>query len=341
MEQPSKKIRIFIIHLIPWIIYATVNHFLNILNYGGAFVFDTVTKYAVAAFIFYSNCLVIFPYFFKRRHYFSFTVSLILLSGISFLLKIALLHYVFAYFGYPVDEIPYTLFQSYLLNLSWWFQYSLWGLAYWLVREIILKEREKSNLEREKLHLEYTYLKSQINPHFLYNVLNFFYAKAFGGSQQLSDGILCLAEIMRYVIDNEEDKDGKVPIVNEMRQIQNVIDINQLRFDNKLNIKFYKEGIFSDVRVIPYVIVTLVENSFKHGKLSPNAAPIVIRLSHRGGILKLLVQNKKTNDSKISSAGIGIDNIRRRLSFAYGDRHEMVIKEDAENYSVNLSINLV
>ena len=354
MGFSRKRLKLILIHILVWIAYAGFNHFVNIANYGHAYALDTIAKYLVAAFIFYGNTTLLLPNTFKKRNYLLFSFSLIALAFFSFGLKELLIKGIFPIWGFP--KSPYTSVESFIQNLWWWFQYTLLGFGYWFANELLSnerektvlanklleKEREKTALEKERLHLEYAFLKSQINPHFLYNVLNFFYARSLGGSEQLSNGILCLAEIMRYIINSEEDEFGLIPLEKEIHQIQNIIDINQLRFDGKLSINFDKEGDFTDVKVIPYVFVTLVENVFKHGELSDSAKPVIIKLIHNGtaGFLIFSVKNGKSNQPSEGGSGIGLRNIQRRLNYTYGNKHTFQIKENSESYIVDLQIEL-
>jgi hypothetical protein len=322
--------------------YATVNHLINKVSWGNVYVVDTIGKYLIAAVIFYSNILFILPFTFKQKKYHQLVLLLIVLTFVSFGIKEVLYKKVFVFWGYP--HPPYTLVESYIMNIWWWFQYTLFAFGYWIANELIDKEREKTKLEKERLHLEYAYLKSQINPHFLYNVLNWFYAKSLGASEQLSNGVLYLAEIMGYIIKHEkdQDKEGKISLDKEIKQIENIIQINQLRFDNKLNVLFSKEGDFENIRVIPFVFITLVENAFKHGRLSDNGHPIIISITHSTSnkTIALFVKNQKTNHSSEYSTGIGLENIRRRLNLDYKGRHSISVVEDSNNYAVTLTINL-
>ena len=95
---------------------------------------------------------------------------------------------------------------------------------------------------QERLQTEHAYLRAQISPHFLHNVLNFFYAKSLPYSPELSDGILTLSSVMRYALQNEEDSNGMVLLDKEVEHLQNIIKINQLRFSNKLQIQFTVTG---------------------------------------------------------------------------------------------------
>lgn len=342
MKLPRNKLRSIIIHFLFWLFFAMVNHLINYVNWGVMpLISETFIKYVSAAFIFYGIALVIAPLFFKKKKITAFVLALLVLCFVSFAVKSVLFKILFTLFDN--EPGPYTLWEGFLLNLWWWMNYGLLGFGFWFAKELIKREQEKASFEQEKLRLEYAFLKSQINPHFLYNVLNLFYAKSIKGStEQLSNGILYLADIMRYAISNEEDEHGNILLENEIQQINNMININQLRFDNQMNINYRVNGDFLGVKVIPFVFLTLVENAFKHGKLSDRRVPLLISLSRDpdSGTLYFLVKNKKANEQSSQSNGLGLDNVRKRLALAYGYRHQFTIKEDTEIYSVYLSISL-
>lgn len=335
----NRKLKIVLFHILFWIGYAAFNQILNIVQSGRSFVLDVMAKYFVAAFIFYSNVLFILPVFLKRKKYFLLVVSIALLYIASFLVKQFLYSYVLVILGYP--RSPHTPWESFAMNSWWWFQYTLFGFGYWFALEAIARAREKAKLEQEKLRAEYGYLKAQINPHFLYNVLNFFYAKSLGASEELQNGILYLAAIMRYAISKGEDDRGRIPLMEEIEQIQNVIGINQLRFDNDLKVQFITEGNFGEVKIIPFIFITLVENAFKHGELTKSPDPLLIKITHKemDETISLIVKNRKLNGEKEDSTGIGLENVKRRLTMAYGSNYRLSIREDKEVYSVDLCIN--
>jgi two-component system LytT family sensor kinase len=231
-------------HVLFWIVYAIFNYLINyVQNFGSeVYIWDVIVKYSIAAFIFYSMALYILPVFFARKRYIMFGISLIMLSILTFLIKAILFIKILPYVGGP--PVPYSLLQMYIMNIWWWFQYLLLGSGYWFGIVAIANEKEKVQLENEKIKAEYDFLKAQINPHFLYNVLNFFYAKALDVSEDLATGILNLAEIMRFITSNGEDEYGKIPLIMEIQQVNNIININQLRFNHELKIEFVANDDF-------------------------------------------------------------------------------------------------
>ncbi|WP_066405691.1 sensor histidine kinase [Flavisolibacter tropicus] len=202
-------------------------------------------------------------------------------------------------------------------------------------------EEQKLQLEVEKSQANFNFLKAQINPHFLHNTLNFLYAKSLPYSPELSEGILTLSEIMRYALSEGNTKDGKTALKDEIEHLRNVIKINQLRFSNKLNVQLDLEGVINGARIIPFVLITLVENAFKHGDLKSTEYPITIRVVVMGHKLFFYCRNKKKSGPgpKELSTGIGLDNIKKRLELAYGDNYEFKVRDEAEFYTTELTID--
>ena len=199
-------------------------------------------------------------------------------------------------------------------------------------------EEQKMQLEVEKSQANFNFLKAQINPHFLHNTLNFLYAKSLPYSPELSEGILTLSEIMRYALSEGNAKDGKAPLKDEIEHVRNVIKINQLRFSNKLNVKFDVEGVVNGAEIIPFVLITLVENAFKHGDLKSNDNPIEIKLKVDSDLISFYCRNKKKLGPRELSTGIGLDNIKKRLELAYGKKYAFVVKDEADIYTTELTI---
>jgi LytS/YehU family sensor histidine kinase len=205
-------------------------------------------------------------------------------------------------------------------------------------RQKILEE-QKLQLEIEKSSANLNFLKAQINPHFLHNTLNFLYAKSLPYSPELSEGILTLSDIMRYALSEGNARDGKAPLKDELEHVWNVIKINQLRFSNTLNVEFTVIGLVDGISIIPFVLITIVENAFKHGDLKNENAPIEIKIEVKNNQLKFSCRNKKKSGPKELSTGVGLDNIRKRLDLAYGENYHFDIKDNNEFYSTELTID--
>ena len=230
--------------------------------------------------------------------------------------------------------VMYGLFYT---GIAWINAY-LFYLADEKKKQKILEE-QKMQLEVEKSSANLNFLKAQINPHFLHNTLNFLYAKSLPYSPELSEGILTLSDIMRYALSEGNARDGKAPLKDEIEHVWNVIKINQLRFSNTLNVEFTVKGQMDGISIIPFVLITIVENAFKHGDLKNQNSPIEINVEVQKNSLKFSCKNRKKSGPKELSTGVGLDNIRKRLDLAYGENYHFDIKDDTEFYTAQLTID--
>ncbi|WP_343689882.1 histidine kinase [Chitinophaga sp.] len=250
----------------------------------------------------------------------------------------------------PPGTIPPYIFSELLVDLMWiYLVYSFFSFGYYFAMESVTKEKrlrvmeqEKARIEADRLKSEYAFLRAQINPHFLHNTLNLFYTKSIMVSEELSEGILTLCEIMRYSMHTGEQDVDTVPLSREIEHVQNVIKINQLRFSNRLQVIFDIDGEMNDIRIIPLVIITLVENAFKHGELNNDRHPLVMQLkvSEEEGTIYFSTHNRKKTGPKELSNGIGMDNIKRRLEATYKNNYSLTTTEEADNYTVSLWITV-
>ena len=232
-------------------------------------------------------------------------------------------------------------------TVMWIVMYFFYASAYFYFtsyrqkqRSLLLMEQEKFRKNKEQLELENELLKAQINPHFLYNALNFLYAKSLSFSEELSDGIMRLSDIMRYSL-KPHDKDGLVRLNEEIAHIQNVVGMAQLRFNNKVYIDFTIKGDVTDEAIIPFVLITLVENILKHGTINQEQHPVKITLEIvPGKELKFSAWNKKRIGPKEKSTSIGLSNTIKRLEYAYGKDCTFEVTDNAEDFDVKLSMPL-
>jgi sensor histidine kinase YesM len=202
-----------------------------------------------------------------------------------------------------------------------------------------LLEEQQLRLQVEKMNADLKFLKSQINPHFLHNTLNSFYARSLPLSKELADGILTLSEMMRYALGESYTEDGKVLLKDEIEHLRNFIKMNQFRFRNHLNVELEVNGKTNGAVIIPFVLITLVENIFKHGEMTSSNHPIRICIDIKNDSLRYYSKNRKKKGPKEISTGIGLDNIRKRLDFTYGNDYELNIQDEEDCYSTELLIH--
>jgi sensor histidine kinase YesM len=210
-----------------------------------------------------------------------------------------------------------------------------------ITNEWFKAEKQKKEMENEKLNSELAFLKSQVNPHFLFNILNNICSLARKKSDNTENAIIQLSRIMRYML--YDSKDEKVSLEKEVEYLQNYIDLQRLRISDSVIINFTIEGNIDGKMVEPMLLIPFVENAFKHGVSYLDESNIDIRLKIDNGDLHFHVENnriKKSDDPIHQESGIGLKNVLRRLDLLYPGTHTINIEETPTKYIVNLDISL-
>lgn len=197
-------------------------------------------------------------------------------------------------------------------------------------------------IQKEKTLTELQALKSQINPHFLFNSLNSIYSLSRRSSEILPDVILKLAGLMRYVI--YETDDDMVPLEKEIKIIKDYIDLQRLRSDCPEKIELKIEGEPGNNRVAPLIFLPFIENGFKHGlKGVAEDVFVKIKIEITGSVINFEIENSNEKSETISDGkynGIGIRNVKKRLELIYPDNHLLKISEYKETFKVLLQLQL-
>jgi LytS/YehU family sensor histidine kinase len=202
------------------------------------------------------------------------------------------------------------------------------------------KSKQQIILEKQKAEAELSALKHQINPHFLFNSLSFIYSKIIKFDEETADSVLILANIMRYALGQNADVNGLVNIMEEVKHIENVIEINQRRHNHRLHIQYEEKIANLSVSIVPLLLITLVENAFKHGDPHDKEHPILIQLFTDDHQLRFYIKNKKSTGVKELSNGIGLKNINKQLQLMYNDQYTMHVDDHASTFAVLLKIPL-
>lgn len=301
---------VFKMHLALWLTFFMLK--LSVLLYTGVpySLTDFVLSHLLIIGVFYVNVFYVLPFYKNRKHIRFFANTFILFSFYAFFryfIKFIIVYddNVEFHFQKFIAEVFYLFFQFYIVSIG--YRYSIDR-----ERKMIKIEEEKAvqqelAIERQKDHLqtELAFLKAQINPHFLYNTLSFLYVKATKVSPVLAESIMTLSEIMRYALSNDVDSNGTVLIEDEIVQIQNLIKIHELRFDSKFCVEFKLNADFEGQRIIPLIIITIIENSFKHGVFNNPDDPIEIEISLKESLFSLKCSNGK-NNVLMGSSGLGL-----------------------------------
>jgi Histidine kinase len=201
--------------------------------------------------------------------------------------------------------------------------------------------RRLDDIQREKLKTEVSYLKAQINPHFLFNTLNSLYALTLEKSDAAPEAVLKLSSMMRYVV-TESGRDS-VPLESEINYLKNYVSLQRLRMDADTRFTFTIKGNLSDKQISPMLLIPFIENAFKYGISPDEEAVINIDITVEENVLQINVRNKKVKIAlqPDKESGFGLENTRQRLEYLYANRYELTLNDKEGYYNVQLKIQLV
>jgi len=202
------------------------------------------------------------------------------------------------------------------------------------------QEKVAAELKSENLDTELKFLRSQINPHFLFNALNNIYSLALSNSAQTADYLVKLSDMLRYNIYESVSK--RVRLSKEVDYIKNFISLQKLKDQEYDNVKVNLEDFDGDLLIEPMLLIPFVENSFKHSKIEDEQGWIHLSLSTGSKSLNFEIGNSKPQSPhrKDTASGVGLENVRRRLRLLYPDRHLLEITDNEESFNVKLNILL-
>jgi LytS/YehU family sensor histidine kinase len=195
-------------------------------------------------------------------------------------------------------------------------------------------------VKKEKLQAELSYLKAQINPHFLFNTLNSIYSLALLKSNKTPEAIVKLSSMMRYVMHEATEK--YVSLESELNYIQSYIDLQKIRLDETVSVVYDTEIEVDEKKIAPLILIPFIENAFKHGVNPEVNSSIIITLKTKEDTLTLYVYNLKVPHSEYleTKSGYGLANAKQQLNLLYPDKHSLYLQNEADYFSVSLTLDL-
>ena len=207
-----------------------------------------------------------------------------------------------------------------------------------LAFSFLKNQNEKKILENANLNAEVNFLKSQINPHFLFNTLNGIYSQAHNKSEHTEYSILKLSELLRYVL--YESGEDKVPLEKDIQYISNYIDLQRLRLSSKVAIHYSVSDLEPGNFIAPLLLISFIENAFKHGISYTQSSVVLIDIAIFEKTLTLRVENPVIKNNTFTEGGLGLKNVTRRLQLLYPSKHSLNIRHTEAQYIINLKIDL-
>jgi len=334
-----KKTKTILIHLVCWV--AVLAYFYGEVLIKGVTLrqsaFDISMNF-IQIVEFYICYLWVYPSFLKRGKLLQLIGAIVFTIGFfiasRYLIEQILYFKWFGMMNYS-DDTPISKYIS--DNIYFSIAFLVVPAAIYSVQQNFKSEKAHQKLKDEVVKSELAFLKSQINPHFLYNTLNYVYSLAIPVSDKLANAVLRLSDLMRYTLN--ESPDGMVNLDKEIDYLESYIALFKMRFEPNFHVDFTTEGVSSQ-KVAALVLIPFVENAFKHGVLNDEKQPIRIKLKVQHKRLSFEVSNKINHAQKDHSSGVGLVNVHRRLDLIYPERHDLLISNNGNTYKTTLILNL-
>ena len=342
-------------HSLIWLIFISYEvAYINFTVGIQASVFHFAVYYCLNIALFYTNAHVILDFaFFKTTRPYIVSIALIIVEiALYFFVKFGL-DYILSKPHQSLLEV-FNYNRKFLLANIWRGIYFIgFSIAYWSMLYMVrFKERNHQmeteqlkslantlELENKYISVENAYLQNQISPHLLFNSLSFIHNEVYMVSAEAGDSVARLSDLMRYSLVSADDS-RTVLLSQEVAQLENLVALCQMRFREQFYLRFKKRGKFSNVKIIPLILITLVENMMKHGDMGDKKQPALIRLELEDNQLLFETRNKKRNTNLYPKTGLGLKNIEKRLSNYYQDKYQLLIREEEELFTINLTIHL-
>ena len=318
-----------VLHLLVFVFYSFDRYHPNIDTQKVVYFLN----YAIAAF--FINYFLLPRFYYKKKHLQFSAFVLVIIVGVI-LVEELILEQIY----YPDDRA--NSFPGVLFTLSQVLPVITILSGFKFAWDALGKQREVEELRVAVKESELQFLKSQINPHFLFNNLNNLYSYAIENSPKTPEIILELSGVLRYML--YECREEYVPLTKEIEQMDNFINLNEMQIEERGRVNFTTQNIKAGFQIAPLILIVFIENAFKHSTASQTdeiSIDVDVQLSDVG-ILEFVCKNSfqpQSNTESISQ-GIGLENVKKRLQLIYPDAHQLDIQKSENLYEVRLSIEL-
>ncbi len=333
MKLKYNKLRIFA-EIFIWIVFLSVQ-FIQFNAFSPLFI-NGIINHKYIAFVISNFFLISFYYlnfyyalpklFFKKRYviYVLICVMYLLLFNLVF------------YLNPSINPISKLFSKNHQLVITIFIVVRL--IIVFLFSLLLYNIKRIREVEKNSFLNEINSLKSQVNPHFLFNTLNNIYALSLAKSDLTSDAILKLSNIMRYMM-NQQIHDF-VTVSKELEYINSYVELEKLRLPQNVKLTITNTCILEFKKIAPFIFLPFIENAFKHGVSPEENCEITINISNENDYLILLVRNKKVKVYVNEVSGFGIQNVKKRLNFLYPNTHQITTSDELDYYTVTLKLKL-
>ena len=332
----SIKQRNILLHLFTWLLLFTLPHlFFDTRNTKPGFFpgswFIITNLYNVG--LFYLNAFLLYPKLLNKKKWWLYIFSIAAVLIISYYLKLWL----------TTSFYPDVVLDNWANRILFFppVPFIVAGIIYRLIINKIAYDKKQKEIVAEQLSIKLKFLRSQISPHFIFNVLTNLVSLARKQSRQLEPALIMLSDLMRYMLYESDEK--KVSIARELDYLKSYISLQQIRFgdDVKIDVAIDLPERVLQANIEPMLLIPFVENAFKHGT-GANDPFISITISSNKSELILDVKNKFVEDdkNKDENSGIGLENVRSRLALLYEGKHQLKLNRENNIFHVQLTLQV-
>ncbi len=337
----KRRIGTILIHLVGWMLFLALpilfspEHSLTWESITNPFTLRDLIGYVLLLLFGYANYYLLIPqYYFTGRYWIFGSLILFgfgLVTAIPNLVTITPPH---LHDGPPhMDHGPHGP-PDLLMHIA--HNFSRFAAVFFVSLFLRMNRRWKQT-EKERVEAQLSYLKAQINPHFLFNTLNSIYSLALQKSDKTAQAVVKLSGMMRYV--TTETQHDFVSLDRDLTYISNYIDLQRIRLGDTAKVDFEITGDTQGKQIAPLILIPFVENAFKHGVNPEKDSNIKVHIDLSDKSLSMIVYNKKVGGID-ESLNVGIENTRHRLNLLYPGRHTLTIEDNAIDFLVNLTLVL-
>ena len=347
VKLPPILKRPFVQHLFFWVLYFT----LNVLRWGLFYenftysVESNLVEFPIHLVLVYFNLFYLLPRFFPEKLG-VYMFLLLLAISLAALARMLTTYYIISidlwtdFNNQTLETIDFNHFIAMFVGEIYVVGFTM---AIKMAMDYLGSLKKAQALEHKRLETELSFLKSQIQPHFFFNTLNNLYSLTLVKSDKAPETVLKLSELMSYVI--YQGKDQSVSLYQEINQINNYLDLEILRYGERLKSSIEITGNLDEQYIPPLVLLPFIENSFKHGNTESNQFPIKIGIFVCEKILTFRVENECklpafVDQKHKANEGIGLKNLKRRLDLLFHDQYNLEIDENEKTYKTKLTIPL-
>lgn len=337
----KRKLRTIVLHLLGWMLFLALpilfspEHSLSWQSITNPFTQRDLIGYMLLLLFGYGNYYVLIPnYYFTGKYG---TYGAVVLAG--FAIIVAVPNLVPVSFPHPEHKLPHMDHGPHgppdlLMHIAHNFSRFV---AVFFVSLFLGMNRRWKETEKQRIEAQLSYLKAQINPHFLFNTLNSIYSLALQKSDKTAPAVVKLSGMMRYV--TTETQHNFVSLDKDLTYIRNYIELQRIRLGDTAKVDFEVLGQASGKQIAPLLLIPFVENAFKYGVNPEEDSMIQVHINISDNVLTLTVYNKKVGTIDESS-NVGIENTRNRLNLLYPGKHTLRMEDNAADFLVNLTLTL-